>query len=33
VALLAVAPQTLRFANGTTDEVTVDVLVGRDPAP
>ena len=24
---------TLRFANGTTDEVTVDVLVGRDPAP
>jgi hypothetical protein len=33
VALLAAAPQTLRFSNGTTGDITVDVLVGRDPAP
>jgi hypothetical protein len=33
VTLLAVAPQTLRLANGTADGITVDVLVGRDSAP
>lgn len=33
VALLADAPQTLRFSNGTTADIGVDVLIGRDPAP
>jgi len=33
VELLADAPQTLRFSNTTTGDVTVDILVGRDPAP
>lgn len=33
VGLLADAPQTLRFSNTTTGAVTVDILVGRDPAP
>jgi hypothetical protein len=33
VALLADAPQTLRFGNGTTADIGVDVLIGRDPAP
>ena len=33
VALLADAPQTLCFSNGTTADIGVDVLIGRDPAP
>ncbi|MGB8020415.1 MAG: hypothetical protein WCF04_04240 [Candidatus Nanopelagicales bacterium] len=33
VGLLAGAPQTLRLSNGTQDDVTVDILVGRNPAP
>lgn len=33
VELLADAPQTLRFSNTTSGDVTVDILVGRDPAP
>ncbi len=33
VSLLAAAPQTLRLSNGTTADVTIDVLVGRNPAP
>lgn len=33
VGMLAPAPQTLRFGNTTTADVTVDILVGRDPAP
>ena len=33
VELLADAPQTLRFGNATALPVTVDILVGRDPAP
>ncbi|MGC5172554.1 hypothetical protein ACLQ2Q_18110 [Microbacterium sp. DT81.1] len=33
VELLATAPQVLRFDNTTADDVTVDILVGRDPAP
>ena len=32
VELLADAPQTLRFSNTTADDVTVDILVGRDPS-
>lgn len=32
VELLASAPQTLRFNNSTADDVTVDILVGRDPS-
>lgn len=33
VALLAGAPQTLQFSNTTPNDVTVDILVGRDSAP
>jgi hypothetical protein len=33
VRLLAAAPQALRLANGTAAAITVDVLVGRNPAP
>lgn len=33
VELLADAPQALRFSNATALAVTVDILVGRDPAP
>jgi hypothetical protein len=33
VAMLDEEPKTLRFANGTAADVTVDVLVGRDPTP
>jgi hypothetical protein len=33
VRMLADAPRTLRFGNSTGADVTVDVLVGRDPAP
>lgn len=30
VSLLAKAPQTLHFSNGTSSDVTVDILVGRN---
>lgn len=33
VELLGAAPQTLRLGNTTAEDVTVDILVGRDPAP
>ncbi|MEU9167420.1 hypothetical protein AB0D34_06430 [Streptomyces sp. NPDC048420] len=33
VQLLADALQTLRLSNGTAADVTVDILVGRDPTP
>ncbi|MGV9456377.1 hypothetical protein [Streptomyces sp. NPDC003635] len=33
VRLLADAPGALRLSNGTAADVTVDILVGRDPTP
>ena len=33
VSLLTAAPQTLQLTNGTSSDVAVDILVGRDPAP
>lgn len=33
VGLLANPPQTLRFANGTANPATVEILVGRDAIP
>lgn len=33
VRMLADPPTTLRLTNGTAEDVVVDVLVGRDPAP
>lgn len=33
VGLLNAAPATLLFSNGTTGDITVDILVGRDATP
>lgn len=33
VELLDAAPRTLRLGNATTEDITLDILIGRDPAP